>query len=174
MFNLQKQYIEAVDKILSDVDFPRLSRSINSQDTGYAKEVLQKLHQAFVDTHGRDCITEIDGDFIDVPAVIRGQKTGEYALGIVTLDVRSSGEHWATAFLSKYGVIVENGEGFSFSEVKYINDRFVPYSYWYTPEIPGDIHVDFENLPSKVQTLLSDCTGFMPTQPTEGMTAHVM
>lgn len=174
MYELQKQYIGAVDDILSTVDFPLLSQSCNSQNIDYAKEVLQKLHQAFVDTYGSDCISSGVEDFIDVPAVIKGNKTGEMALGLVMLDLSSSGEHWGTAFFTKHGVLEQGSENLSPAGRKYINDHFIPYSYWYTPEIPCDIHVDFENLPGKVQTLLSACTGFTPTQPTEGMTAHVM
>lgn len=174
MFELQKQYIGAVDEILTTVDFPLLSQSCNSHNIDYAKEVLQKLHQAFVDTYGTDCILSTEGDFVEVPAVIQGRKTGEIALGLITLDLSSSGEHWGTAFFVKCGVIDDSGEQLSQVSQKYIHDHFVPYNYWYTPEIPCDIHVDFENLPSKVQNLLSACTGFTPTQPVEGMTGHVM
>ncbi len=174
MYNLQKQYIEAVNSILSDVDFSLLSLSCNSQNTEYAKEVLQKLHQAFVDTYGSDCIRSVADNYLEVPAVIQGSRTGEIALGLVMLDLSSSGEHWGTAFITKHGIMESGSEGFSKSAAKYLNEHFTPYNYWYTPEIPGDIHVDFENLPGKVQTLLSACTGFTPTQPTEGMTAHVM
>lgn len=174
MFDLQKNYTDAVNGILSNVKFPLLSRSCNGHDIGYAKEVLQKLHQAFVDTYGSDCIKSVYGDFLDVPAVIQGIKTGNIALGLVTLDLSSSGEHWGTAFFTEHGVIDQCDENLSAASRKYLQEYFGSYNYWYTPEIPGDIHVDFENLPGKVQTLLSACTGFTPTQPTEGMTAHVM
>lgn len=36
--------------------------------------------------------------------------------------------------------------------------------YWYTPEIPGDIHVNFESIPHKVENPLRSCTGITPTQ----------
>ena len=38
------------------------------------------------------------------------------------------------------------------------------YDYWYTPEIPGDIHVNFESIPHRVENLLRSCTGITPTQ----------
>ena len=44
------------------------------------------------------------------------------------------------------------------------------YDYWYTPEIPGDIHVNFESIPHKVEALLRSCTGITPTQDTPAMT----
>lgn len=38
------------------------------------------------------------------------------------------------------------------------------YDYWYTPEIPGDIHVNFECIPHQVENLLRSCTGITPAQ----------
>lgn len=36
----------------------------------------------------------------------------------------------------------------------YIRDNFIPYDYWYTANVKGDIHVDFYNVPEDVENLL--------------------
>lgn len=43
---------------------------------------------------------------------------------------------------------------------KFIKD-FIPYSYWYTPEIEHDIHVDFNEIPDAVKAILEDCRGLI-------------
>ena len=86
-----------------------------------------------------------------MPAVIRGQN-GKMCLGIVCLDLSSSGEHWGTTFFTPYGIL-EQGNQMSAVEQKFIR-QFSPYSYWYSPEIEGDIHVDFDETPDDVAGIL--------------------
>lgn len=161
---LQKAFIDKVNTILGEVDFEKLLDSANGQDQSYAMDTLKQLHQAFVDTYGTDCITDRELGFIDVPAVIRGRKAGEVFLGLVTIDMESSGEHWNTNFFMEEGVADQSsiGEGSQWT-VDFLH-RVGVYDYWYTPEIPGDIHVNFESIPHKVENLLRSCTGITPTQ----------
>lgn len=161
---LQKAFIGKVNTILEEVDFEKLLESANGQDQSYAMETLKQLHQAFVDTYGTDCITDRELSFIDVPAVIRGRKAGEVFLGLVTIDLESSGEHWNTQFIMEDGVVdQENCDKTARWNTEFFY-RVGVYDYWYTPEIPGDIHVNFESIPHKVETLLRSCTGITPTQ----------
>ena len=161
---LQKAFIGKVNTILEEVDFEKLLESANGQDQSYAMDTLKQLHQAFVDTYGTDCITDSDLGFIDVPAVIRGRKAGEVFLGLVTIDLESSGEHWNTQFIMEDGVVdQENCDKTARWNTEFFY-RVGVYDYWYTPEIPGDIHVNFESIPHKVETLLRSCTGITPTQ----------
>ena len=161
---LQKTFIGKVNTILEEVDFEKLLESANGQDQSYAMDTLKQLHQAFVDTYGTDCITDSDLGFIDVPAVIRGRKAGEVFLGLVTIDLESSGEHWNTQFIMEDGVVdQENCDKTARWNTEFFY-RVGVYDYCYTPEIPGDIHVNFESIPHKVETLLRSCTGITPTQ----------
>ena len=161
---LQKAFIGKVNTILEEVDFEKLLESANGQDQSYAMDTLKQLHQAFVDTYGTDCITDSDLGFIDVPAVIRGRKAGEVFLGLVTIDLESSGEPWNTQFIMEDGVVdQENCDKTARWNTEFFC-RVGGYDYWYTPEIPGDIHVNFESIPHKVETLLRSCTGITPTQ----------
>ena len=167
---LQKAFIGKVNAILEEVDFEKLLESANGQDQSYAMNTLKQLHQAFVDTYGTDCITDSDLGFIDVPAVIRGRKAGEVFLGLVTIDLESSGEHWNTQFIMEDGVVdQENCDKTARWNTEFFY-RVGGYDYWYTPEIPGDIHVNFESIPHKVETLLRSCSGITPTQEAPAMT----
>ena len=160
---LQKAFIGKVNTILEEVDFEKLLESANGQDQSYAMDTLKQLHQAFVDTYGTDCITGRELGFIDVPAVIRGRKAGEVFLGLVTIDLESSGEPWNTQFIMEDGVVdQENCDKTARWNTEFFC-RVGGYDYWYTPEIPGDIHVNFESIPHKVETLLRSCTGITPT-----------
>ena len=163
---LQKEFIDRANEILIDVDFEKLTESTNGQDQTYAQEILKQLHQAFVDTYGTGCITDRDLGFIDVPAVIRGRKAGEVFLGLVTLDLEGSGEHWNTNFFMEEGVVDQSGIGDGSQWTADFLRRVGVYDYWYTPEIPGDIHVRFENVPPQVEKLLQSCRGITPNQDT--------
>ena len=167
---LQKAFISKVNTILEDVDFEKLLESANGRDQSYAMDTLKQLHQTFVDTYGTDCITDRELGFIDVPAVIRGRKAGEVFLGLVSLDLESSGEHWNTQFFMEDGVVDQaNCDKTARWNTEFFY-RVGVYDYWYTPEIPGDIHVNFESIPHKVETLLRSCTWITPTQDTPAMT----
>ena len=167
---LQKAFIGKVNTILEEVDFEKLLKSANGQDQSYAMDTLKQLHQAFVDTYSTDCITDRELGFIDVPAVIRGRKAGEVFLGLVTIDLESSGEHWNTQLIMEDGVVdQENCDKTARWNTEFFY-RVGVYDYWYTPEIPGDIHVNFESIPHKVETLLRSCTGISPTQDAPALT----
>lgn len=167
---LQKAFIDKVNTILEDVDFAKLHESANGRDQSYATDTLKQLHQAFVDTYGTDCVTDQELGFIDVPAVIRGRKAGEVFLGLVSLDLESSGEHWNTQFFMEDGVVdQENCDKAARWNTEFFY-RVGVYDYWYTPEIPCDIHVNFESIPHNVETLLRSCTGITPTQDAPALT----
>jgi len=160
--DLQTIYIERLNAMLPTVDFAKLDRSCNSKDDGYAKEILKQMHDSCVEVYGTDYFDNHNYEFIELPAVIRGRNTGHIGLGIVTLDLESSGEHWGTFFLTPKGVIDQGGEKLKPSESKYLSTVYIPYDYWYTVSIERDHHVDFDNVPEKVAVLLNHCH---PDQP---------
>lgn len=172
--NRNEQYVQTVNQILPAVDFKKLDHSCNSCDSSYARETLKQLHQAFVDTYGTDLLQRGEYDCVYVPAVIQGKETRNITLGMVLLDLNASGEHWGTVFFTKYGVMDQGDEKLSKPARKYLCDTIGSYHYWYTPEIPSDIHVGFENIPSKVRDILSECSGITPRQNMEGMDGHAL
>ena len=162
--SLRRRFLNAVNSILEELDFEELDRSCNGKDPSYAQEILQQMHQAFLNIYRTDCLTDQSLTLVELPAVIRGKRTGEVTLGLVTLDMTASGGRWNTVFITPVGVLSQNKEKMSRIQRTYLLEKFMPYDYWYTPEIPGDIHVNFESIPHKVETLLRSCTGITPTQ----------
>lgn len=160
--DLQAVYIERLNTMLPTVDFAKLDRSGNSKNDGYAKDTLKKMHDLFVEVYRTDDLDDGGYEFVDVPAVIRGRNTGHIGLGIVTLDLQSSGEHYGTFFLTPRGIIDDGSEEIKPADSKYLSDVYIPYDYWYTVYIERDHHVDFDNVPEKVVEMLNYCH---PDQP---------
>lgn len=157
-------FADNINAVLRKVSFERLESSLQSPDKGYAEDVLKEMHDAFVKTYGTDYLEEGKYEFVNIPAVIRSRNTGKLCLGIVTLDLESSGEHWGTDFLTPYGVISQGDPDANADLQKYIRDNFSPYDYWYAAYVEGDIHVDFDNVPEDVADLIADATGAKETE----------
>ena len=103
------------------------------------------------------------------PAVVRGRESGHIALGFVTIDLQSSGEHFGTFFLMPRGVLDQNDFSMPEENRSYIGKNFNSYDYWYTPQVEGDIHTDLKNAPEKVRELLNSCTLEQMELPKDGM-----
>lgn len=156
--NKNKNFIQNLNRFLvgKDFDMYKLSKSYETEDKQYAKDVLREMHKIFVETYETDCIDEIDdtvNDFLYVPAVIKSIDTGKTCIGLVYLDRTSSGEHWDTVYMTKFGIISQSDpkdNEFVINEMK----SFMPYNYWYTPEYEGDIHVNKQNAPKDIKEML--------------------
>lgn len=159
---LQKKYVSAVNKILKGLNFRRLEKSCNGYDQTYAKEILCKLHQAFVDTYGTDFLPDSEEQYVSMPAVLRGRKKGDVTLGLVVVDMSCAGELVDTVLFTSKGILDQRGGMLSDSEKRYLLHNYIPYDYWYTPEIAGDYHVNFDYIPPRVHSLLSACTEIIP------------
>ncbi|WP_097015333.1 hypothetical protein [Anaerocolumna aminovalerica] len=159
--NLQEAFIERLNTFLPNVDFDKLDKSCNSVEDGYAKEILKLMHDIFVEVYGTDYLDSIY-EFVELPAVIQGRNTGHIGLGIVTLDLESSGEHWGTFFLTPRGVIDQGMENMPAADSRYLSQTYMPYDYWYTISLERDHHVDFDNVPEKIADMLNGC---YPDQP---------
>lgn len=162
---LRRRFIQSVNSILEELDFDELERSCNGSDPSYAQEILQRMHQAFLYIYRTDCLTDPGLSLVELPAVIRGKRTGEVTLGLVTLDLAASGGRWNTVFITPVGVLSQNKEKMSRIQRTFLLEKFMPYDYWYTPEVPCDVHINYDNVPYKVVRLATACTGMMPEQP---------
>jgi hypothetical protein len=146
--NKMDAYLDYIIRyVLPYVDYSKLNDSYASKDKKYTKRTLASLHQAFVKTYGDVMVV--------APAVIRAKNSGELCVGLVTLDLSASGEHWGTDFLTEYGAISDNET--KREERRARIDRLIPYDYWYTIVLDRDIHVDFDNVPQDVAELLNAC-----------------
>jgi len=153
----QDQFIEKLNAYLPAVDFDALDASCNSREQTYAKEVLGKLHSFILESYGTDTLDDWELDMVELPAVIRNKANGRMHIGIVVVDISSSGEHWGTSVLSPFGILDAHGKKLSAAERNYLKKEVGSYDYWYTPNLPGDIHVRRGNAPAQVQTLLNRC-----------------
>lgn len=160
---LQKQFEKNMNDVLKNVDFVRLESSCQSPDKSYAGEVLKQMHNAFVSTYGTDYLEDGSYAFVQIPAVIRSCQTGKLCLGIVTLDLESSGEHWGTEFLTPYGIISQNDPDLDKDTKEYIREQYIPYDYWYTADVENDIHVSFDNVPEPVADLIAAARDEQPS-----------
>jgi hypothetical protein len=153
--NYEQAYIAKLNRnILPHISYDKLDSSCNSGDAGYAAEVLKELNDAFAEVYGTNR-PESDLGFATVPAILRGRSTGRLAVGLVTLDLESAGEHYGSCLLTKFGVIQTGTKDNSREAETYFNEQFRPYDYWYTVEIDNDIHVDFNKMPPEVVKLLT-------------------
>lgn len=160
----QSQFETNINAVLKNVHFMRLECSCTDSNKSYAGEVLREMHDAFMKTYGMDYLEEGEFEFVNIPAVIRSRNTGKLCLGIVTLDLHSSGEHWGTDFLTPYGVVSQGDPGANAEGQKYIRDNFIPYDYWYTADAEGDIHVEFNEIPEDVKDLIAAARGGQQNQ----------
>ena len=156
---LQNDFINRINVILKTVHLARLEHSLQSPDKTYAGAVLRDMHEAFIKTYGTEYLEDGKYEFVDIPAVIRSRSTGKLCLGIVTLDLESSGEHWGTDFITPYGVVSQGDSEMPEELQKYLRENFIPYDYWYTAHVERDIHVSFENLPDEIAGLLKTARG---------------
>ena len=161
---LQEKFAKNMNAVLNNVHFVRLECSCMSPNKSYAGEVLKEMHGAFVKTYGTDYLEEGEFEFVNIPAVIRSRNTGKLCLGIVTLDLESSGEHWGTDFLTPYGVVSQGDPNMNADLQQYIRDSFVPYDYWYTADVERDIHVSLDGMPEDVADLIAVARGEQQNQ----------
>jgi hypothetical protein len=165
--NRTDQYVDFINScILPFIDYSKLQASYDS-DMVYAKGVLNRLHTAMVTIYGTDTLDGGDtGDgFVIIPGVVRGRDSEKMGLALLRLDLSSSGEHLATDFLCRYGVISQdlanvsrtnNNDDVLLSEAKEIVATYLPYDYCYTAVIPDDIHVGKTGLPEEIKAVLKD------------------
>lgn len=158
----RRRFLNAVNSILDDLDFEELDQSCNGNDPTYAQDVLQQMHQAFLNIYRTDCLTDPELHVLELPAVIRGKQTDEICIGLVSLDLRASGSRVNIVFITPVGVLSQNQKSMSRIQRAYLLDKFMPYDYWYTPEVPCDVHINYDNVPHKAFRLLTACTGMLP------------
>lgn len=165
--DLQRDFIMRLNGLLFTLDLKKLDMSCNSEDDSYAKDTLKKMHDIFIEVYKTDYLDSYTYEFIEVPAVIKGRNTGHVGLGIVSLDLESSGEHCGTVFLTPRGVVEQGSKKLLEYEKEYISQTYIPYEYWYTISLERDFHVDFDNVPEKILDMLKVCSSNHPEMKME-------
>jgi len=166
--DLMDKYINDLNKkILGEIDYEKLQQSYQTKEMEYAKTVLKQMHDTFVKVYGTDYLEKYDHEFVAVPAIIKGSNTGEICIGLVELDLQSSGEHWGTIFLTEYGVARQGDEDNPKESSDFISQKYMSYDYWYTVQIEGDIHIDIDEMPEDVAPIYEFCQNGQPNQEQE-------
>ena len=156
--DLMDKYINDLNKkILGKIDYGKLQQSYQTKEMEYVKTVLKQMHDAFVAVYETDYLEKYDYEFIAVPAIIKSRNTGEFCIGLVELDLQSSGEHWGTIFLTEHGVARQGDKDNPKESSDFISQKYMPYDYWYTLQIKGDIHIDFDEMPEDVIPIYESC-----------------
>lgn len=161
-----ERFIDHINtNILPLIDYNELAQSYCTKEKAYAKGILNLLHSAMVEQYGGKTLTpqyhSMDEDYVVIPGVIEGKKTGQIALALLGIDLASSGEHCQTDVLCRHGVIAQQGGNHLPPYVTAdIHATFIPYEYGYTANIPGDIHVSKNKLPDGIRDMLDTFQNF--------------
>ena len=149
-------------------DFKAIVESLKTEDKTEAKEMLKKLHDVFVNSFGTNDVDNLidDEEFIHLPAVCKSRDTGELHIGLVYVDLESSGEHWGTRFITGKGFIGQDDFEKDHPDYAYIK-AIGNYDYWYTPIYDDDIHSSISNAPVDVLDLINYARG--NEEQTQGM-----
>ena len=156
--DLSDQYINRLNsEVFNDLNYSMLNESYGTEDKLYAKEILNKMHDIFIEVYGASELKcSGDEEYVTLPAVIQSKNTAEICIGLVDIDLHSQGEHWGTTLLT-HSIIMQGEKAISKEAEKTMMQKYVPYNYWYTPAIEGDIHVNKENMPKEVREIIDSC-----------------
>lgn len=144
--------------ILPFIDYKELDKSCRSEEKAYAKGILNLLHTAMTEQYGGAALApeyrSMEDDYVMVPGVIQGKKSGKIALALLGFDLSSSGEHCQTDILCRYGVVSQGNDSLPPDVKAEISGDFMPYDYGCTAQIPGDVHVQRNRLPEGIRDML--------------------
>ena len=112
-------------------------------------------HICFLDLYGMD-VVENEFEWVSVPAVIKARDSGKLTLGLVNLDLTERAEHVYTSFITPNGLYHHITDDVPDDLADFILP-FIPYDYYYTVEIPHDIHVDMDCMPDDVREIVGYC-----------------
>lgn len=143
-------------EVLRKLSIRDCGRIYKEQDILAMTEILKNMHNAFVSVYQTEFIDR-DYEWVMLPAVIRAQNSGLLTVGLVTLDLQSSGEHWGTDILTPAGMMNLHDDDRNPEFRERMIKQWCPYDYYYTPFVEGDIHVDYSHIPGTVREMLNAC-----------------
>lgn len=149
-----------VDKINAEV-FRKLSirecgRIYSEQDILAMTGISKNMHNAFVPVYQTELLDR-DYEWVMLPAVIRAQNSGMLSVGLVTLDLQSSGEHLGTDILTPAGMMNLHDDDRNLEFRERMIKQWCPYDYYYIPFVENDIHVNYSHIPEAVREMLNAC-----------------
>lgn len=162
-------YINNINMRLDEFDFQKVAESYKTHEFTEAKELLKMLHREFCESFGTSSVDELlygDDIYINLPVVMRSQKTGDFCVGLVHVDLESSGELYGAQFAFSNGFVALDDYDKNNSMVQE-RMAFGPFEYWFTVDYHDDIHAAKGAVPKEVQGLLDYARGI--EEQTQGM-----
>lgn len=159
-------YINA--NVLPKINYEQLQASYATEEKAYAKSVLNALHTAAVEIYGTDCFEDSgELDYVLLPGIIQSKANGNLCVGLLEIDLLSSGEHCGTDFLTRYGCINQSDPEMPDEVRKFLRGTYGSYDYCYTATLENDIHVSKAHLPEKMREVLEHFMAyeFIPCGP---------
>lgn len=150
------EYIEKINEtVLSKISYDRLQADYKTAEKAYAKSVLNALHNAAVEVYGTDYLQE-DGnlEYVLLPGIIQSKATGNLCIGLLEIDLLSSGEHCGTDFLTRYGCVNQSDSEMPGKVKHYLHDMYGSYDYAYTVRLENDIHIDPRRFSPEIREML--------------------
>ena len=149
---LQDAYVDKINKeVIPRIEWVGMKNAYKYGNMDVPTDLLRMLHEKFVEVYGSDHIDRSLG-FVQVPGLTKVADGSIYP-ALLTIDTESSGEHWGTTFFTPNGILNDTTEDEDMlNEIR----TFIPYQYWYTPELVTDHHVDWDNCPEEVLVMLDN------------------
>lgn len=150
------RYVEYINKsILSKIEYEKLQESYGTEEKAYAKQVLNALSQAAVECYGTAYFDGFDeNEYVVLPGIIRSRTNGNICLGLLEIDLQSSGEHCGTTFLVNHGCVPQFSEEIPDNVRNFVRETYGNYEYMYTIGIETDHHVDLETTHEDIREML--------------------
>ena len=156
---LQQAYIDKVNtEVIPCIEWVGMKNAYKYDDMSVPTDLLRMLHEKFLEVYGTDHLDSSAG-MITVPGLVQAADGNIYP-ALLDIDASASGEHWGTNFFTSRGVLYDNSDD---PEILKEIEPLIPYSYWYTPELETDHHVDWLFCPEKVADMLDAATEQGPT-----------
>ena len=152
-------YVDYINRnVLNRINYARLQEDYQTEEKAYAKSVLNALHQGVMEVYGTETFDRdtLEEGFVLLPGVLQSREKGSVCIALLELDLSSSGEHWGTDYLTKYGCINLHEEEMPDAVRRFLKETYGIYDYGYTAAITDDIHVDKERLPDALKEILED------------------
>ena len=129
-----------------------------TEEKAYAKSVLNALHQGVMEVYGTETFDRdtLEEGFVLLPGVLQSRESGNVCIALLELDLSSSGEHWGTDYLTKYGCINPREEEMPDAVRQFLKEIYGTCDYGYTATLTDDIHVDKGCLPDALKEILAD------------------
>ena len=152
-------YVDYINRnVLNRINYARLQEDYQTEEKAYAKSVLNALHQGVMEVYGTETFDRdtLEEGFVLLPGVLQSRESGNVCIALLELDLSSSGEHWGTDYLTKYGCINPREEEMPDAVRQFLKETYGTCDYGYTATLTDDIHVDKERLPDTLKEILAD------------------